>query len=95
MSNMNNNIIYLLTKEEVSFLAGAMGIKQLFGIFVLEDEPEEAKLYGYCTLDGEIIIPPKFFDAEHLRGVDYDKFYNALGEEIVYSSLGLNCFIML
>ena len=23
-----------------------MGIKQLFGIFVLEDEPEEAKLYG-------------------------------------------------
>ena len=46
MNNMSNNTIYLLTKEEVSFIAGAMGIQQLYGIFSLDSTPDETELYN-------------------------------------------------
>lgn len=35
----------ILTKEEVSFLSGAMGIKKLYGILALDKVPDEQDLF--------------------------------------------------
>ena len=63
--------------DRIPFDFGATG----YSMVITDTRCDHADLTDdYVAIKSEMQAVAKFFDAEHLRGVDYDKFYDALPE---------------